>query len=257
MRRILKGLLALLLVSLLFLLYVLWGLPSRSAVRALERKPPEQTGLMRQREEEARAKGKKAARVQRWIPLGRMSRHLIQATLASEDQNFFGHEGVDWKALQESVEITVKKRRFLRGGSTLTQQLAKNLFFDTRKNPVRKLRELIVAWWLEDDLSKRRILELYLNVIEWGDGVYGAEAAALRWYGKSADALTLEEAAGLVAMIPNPRRINPKASPERHARSQRRVLRLMARAGFIERSVAGMGANPVSDVESEARDNEE
>ncbi len=251
MRRfLLQGALALLLGILIFGIWVLWGLPARSEVSALARRPPGKTGLMRQREEEARSRGRKAGRAQQWVPISRMSRHLLQATLASEDQNFFGHEGVDWKAIQESVEITVKKRRFLRGGSTITQQLAKNLFFDTHKTPTRKIRELTVAWWLEDDLPKRRILEIYLNVIEWGDGVYGAEAAAEHWYGKSAAALTLEESAGLVAMIPNPRRINPKVAPRRHARAARRVLRLMAQAGFIERNVAGLGAEPPDETEA-------
>ena len=123
------------------------------------------------------------------MPLGRISRHLVHAVVAAEDQKFFGHEGVDWDAIKESVEEDRKKRRFARGGSTITQQLAKNLFFTTHKSPVRKLRELVVARWLETDLSKARILELYLNVIEWGDGVYGAQAAAQRYYGKSASAL--------------------------------------------------------------------
>ena len=110
--------------------------------------------------------------------------------IAAEDQNFFGHEGVDWEAIQESVEKNVEKGRFARGGSTITQQLAKNLFFGTRKSVTRKLRELVVTRWLEEDLSKRRILALYLNVIEWGDGVYGCEAAARRYYGKPASDLT-------------------------------------------------------------------
>ena len=173
-----------------------------------------------------------------------MSRHLIHAVVSSEDQNFFGHEGVDWKAIQESLEKDVRKRRFARGGSTITQQLAKNLYFGTAKTPVRKLRELVVARWLEDDLTKARILALYLNVIEWGDGVYGCEAAARHWYGKSAAALAETEAAGLAAMIPNPRRINPRVSPDRHQRATQRVLWLMAMAGYIGRDVAGLGAEP-------------
>ena len=114
--------------------------------------------------------------------------------LSAEDQNFFGHEGVDWDAIQKSLEKDVEKRRFVRGGSTITQQLAKNLYFGTHKTVTRKLRELIVARWLESDLTKAHILALYLNVIEWGDGVYGCEAAARRWYGKSASALSAPEA---------------------------------------------------------------
>src|SRR5207237_1085150 len=128
--------------------------------------------------------------------------------------------------------------------STITQQLAKNLFFTTYKNPVRKLREFVVARWLEDDLTKARILELYLNVIEWGDGVYGCDAAARRYYGKPAALLDETEAAGLAAMVPSPRRINPRTNAKRHAAAQRRVLWLMARVGYVKRNVAGLRATP-------------
>jgi monofunctional biosynthetic peptidoglycan transglycosylase len=162
--------------------------------------------------------------------------------IAAEDQKFFGHEGVDWEAIQDSVGRNFEKRRFARGGSTITQQLAKNLYFGTARTPQRKLRELIVTRWLEADLSKARILALYLNVIEWGDGVYGCEAAARRWYGKPAAALTASEAAGLAAMIPNPRRLNPAVAKARHERATRRVLWLMGMAGYLSR--AGLGAEP-------------
>ena len=231
-----------------YVVYVLAGLPPRAEVRALAAKDPGPTSLMRQREAEARARGRSLRTVQVWIPLQQVSRSLIQAVIASEDQKFFGHEGVDWNAIQESVEANVKKGRAVRGGSTITQQLAKNLFFDTRRSLTRKLRELIVAWWLEQDLSKVRILALYLNVIEWGDGVYGCEAAARAYYGKSAADLLPIEAAGLVAMIPNPRRINPVVSPARFARAQKRVLWLMASAGYIEKEVAGLGTEPPPEV---------
>jgi monofunctional glycosyltransferase len=222
--------------------YVWMGMPARADVRALAASNPGTTGVMRQRDEEARAAGRTPRRLQTWVPIARMSRHLVHAVLSSEDQKFFGHQGVDWDAIEKSVEEDRKQGRFARGGSTITQQLAKNLYFTTHKSLVRKLRELFVARWLEDDLSKRRILELYLNVIEWGDGVYGAEAAAQRYYGKPASALDPDEAAGLAAMIPNPRRINPRVDPRRFARAQRRVVWLMAHAGYLSRS--GLGAEP-------------
>ena len=234
-----------------YVIYVLAGLPARNEVGTLARRNPGKTGVMRQREEEAKAKGRLPRAVQTWVPLERVSRNLIQAVIASEDQKFFGHDGVDWQAIQESVEANVTKRQPLRGGSTITQQLAKNLFFDTRKSLTRKVRELIVTHWLEQYLSKGRILALYLNVIEWGDGIYGCEAAARSYYDKSASELTVTEAAGLVAMIPNPRRINPLVSPARHARAQRRVLWLMAGAGYIEKEVAGLGAEPPSELAEE------
>jgi monofunctional biosynthetic peptidoglycan transglycosylase len=244
-RRFWKRILLVVVLALLaFGAFVFFGLPARSEVRALVRKTPDRTALMRQREREAKAKGRTARRAQTLVPISRMSRWLIQAVIASEDQNFFGHQGVDWAALQESVEKNLEKHRFARGGSTITQQLAKNLYFGTEKSLTRKLRELLVTRWIEDELTKRRILELYLNVIEWGDGVYGAEAAARRYYGKAAADVDATEAAGLAAMIPNPRRINPLVDPARHARAQKRVLWLMAGAGFLEKTAAGLGSEP-------------
>ena len=233
------------------LAWVWLGLPARSEVRALATTNPARTRLMEQRAEEARAKGRKARVAHSWVPLARVSRHLIHAVLASEDQGFFGHEGVDWKAIEESIERNVERRRFARGGSTITQQLAKNLYFGTRKSLVRKVRELVVTRWLEGDLSKARILALYLNLIEWGDGVYGCEAAARHWYGKPASDLPAAEAAGLAAMIPNPRRLNPRVNAARHERATRRVLWLMGQAGYIGRDVAGLGAEPPPEAVAE------
>ena len=238
---------AVLLVVIAGLLYAGWvvaGLPSRAEVRALARTNPSVTSLMRQREEEARRAHRPYRRVQAWVPIWSVSRHLIHAVIAAEDQKFFGHEGVDWEAIKKSVETDRARGGFVRGGSTITQQLAKNLFFTTEKSITRKLRELVVARWLEGDLTKKRILELYLNVIEWGDGIYGAQAAARRYYAKPVSDLEAVEAAGLAAMIPNPRRINPLVDPRRHARAERRVLWLMASAGYIERDAAGLGTEP-------------
>jgi monofunctional biosynthetic peptidoglycan transglycosylase len=233
-------------------LYVWWGMPSRAEVRALAHDNPGLTSVMRQREDEARHAGRTPRSLRTWVPMGRISRHLVHAVVAAEDQKFFGHEGVDWDAIKESVEVNRARHRFARGGSTITQQLAKNLFFTTHKSLVRKLRELFVARWLEEDLSKRRILELYLNVIEWGDGLYGCQAAARRYYGKDCATLGPEEAAGLAAMIPNPRRLNPLVSASRHARAQRRVMWLMANAGYLARQ--GLGAEPPPEVVEEDED---
>jgi monofunctional glycosyltransferase len=242
LRLLLRFLLAAVIGVIALAAYVWIGLPGRGDVRALATANPETTGVMRQREAEARKAGRPVRRTQSWVPISRMSRHLVHAVLSSEDQKFFGHEGVDWEALEKAAQEDRKKGRLARGGSTITQQLAKNLFFTTHKSLVRKIRELIVARWLEDDLSKRRILELYLNVIEWGDGVYGAQAAAQRYYGKPASALDVDEAAGLAGMVPNPRTINPRVDPRRFARAQKRVLWLMAHAGYLSRS--GLGAEP-------------
>jgi monofunctional biosynthetic peptidoglycan transglycosylase len=224
-----------------YALHVWSGLPERSEIGALARINPDETSIMRQRFREALRSKRRPTRVQYWVPLSRVSRHLIVAVIEAEDPKFFGHEGVDWDAVRESIEQNVKKRRFARGASTITQQLAKNLFFTTRKSITRKAREFFVARWIDDELSKRRILEIYLNVIEWGDGIYGCEAAARVYYGKSAALLTNSEAAGLTAMIPSPLRINPRVNPERHARAQRRILRLMARSD-VNRQARSLGA---------------
>jgi len=164
--------------------------------------------------------------------------------LAAEDQRFYQHHGLDLRRIAGALVANIRAGGIAQGGSTITQQLAKNVFFSTRKSLTRKLREFIVTRWLEDDLKKTRILEIYLNVIEWGDGVYGCEAAARRYYGKSAAELSPDEAAGLAAMIPNPRRINPRIDPARHARAQRRVEWLMARAGYVRRDLGKLGAEP-------------
>jgi len=224
------------------------GLPPRANVRSLAKERPGKTALMRQREQEARQEDRKVRVSHQWVPLSRVSTHLLHAVLASEDQRFFGHDGLDWTALRESVEDNVERGRLWRGGSTLTQQLAKNLFFGTSRTVVRKARELVVTRWIEADLTKVRILTLYVNVIEWGDGIYGCEGAALHWYGKRASFLTMEEAAGLAAMIPNPRRINPKANPRWFERARGRVLGLMKRSGYIGGDVAGLGAAPPAEA---------
>ena len=182
---------------------------------------------MRQREQEAKTAGRPASFQQSWVPLSRMSKHLIHAVLASEDQKFFGHEGVDWDAMEKALDNDRRARRFARGGSTITQQLAKNLFLTTEKSLVRKLREVVVARWLEEDLGKRRILELYLNVIEWGDGIYGVDAASRAYFGAPASALGPTESALLAAAIINPRVHNPARPTTRLIRRQQLILRRM------------------------------
>jgi len=256
-RLVVRGLVAGLIGLLALAGYVWAGLPARKAVRRLARETPTETSLMRQRAREAERGGRKARTDKAWVPLGRISRHLIHAVITAEDARFFGHEGVDWEAIRESAERNLERGRFARGGSTITQQLAKNLYFTTDKSLIRKLRELVVARWLEADLRKTRILELYLNLIEWGNGVYGCEAAARRYYGRSAASLDETTAAGLAAMIPNPRRLNPVVNPRRHARAQQRVLWLMARAGYTRAAVSGLGTEPPPPVEVEETEPDE
>ena len=137
---------------------------------------------MRQRDAEAREAGRKPRRLQKTVPLSAISKNLIHAVLSAEDPNFFGHEGIDWDAVKDSIETNIEKGRYARGGSTITQQLAKNLFYTTNKSLIRKAREAVVATWMERDLSKKRIIEIYLNVIEWGEarGGLGPERRGAR-----------------------------------------------------------------------------
>ena len=186
--------------------YVYLTLPD---VRPLRTSNPTTTAFMELRDQEARARGKSPRRVQRWVTYNRMSRSLTRAVLVAEDDAFWQHEGLDVEQLQESLEADWASGSFTRGGSTITQQLAKNLYLSPSKNPLRKFKELIIARRLEAELTKSRILELYLNVIEWGDGIYGAEAAARTYFGGSAASLAPAESAILAGAIINPRVLNP------------------------------------------------
>ncbi len=196
-------------------------------VRPLKTSNPTTTAFMDLRDREARAKGQTPRRVQQWVSYTRISPDLTRAVLVAEDDAFWQHEGVDFEQLQESIETDWARGRLIRGGSTITQQLAKNLYLSPSKNPLRKLRELVIARRLEAELKKSRILELYLNVIEWGDGVYGVESAARAYFQKSAAELGPSEAALLAAGIANPRLFNPARPTSRLIRRQRLILRRM------------------------------
>jgi monofunctional biosynthetic peptidoglycan transglycosylase len=189
-------------------LFEWWSLPD---VRGLASAPPAPTALMRLRAAEAAARGRPAVRRQLWRPLVVISPHLRHAVVVAEDAGFYGHAGVDFAELREASLRNLRRGRLARGGSTLTMQLARTLYLSPRKTPLRKLREVLIAWRLEGALSKDRILELYLNVVEWGDGIYGAEAAARHYFGKGAGNLTSREAATLAARLPSPRRMSGEA----------------------------------------------
>lgn len=196
-------------------------------VRELKIANPSRTAFMELREQEAHARGTPSKHVQRWVGYSRISAHLKRAVLVAEDDAFWQHEGIDFEQLQESIEVDIAKGRLVRGASTITQQLAKNLYLSPARNPIRKFRELIIARRLEAELSKARIFELYLNVIEWGDGIYGADAAARAYFGLSAAALGAEDAALLAAAIVNPRLLNPGRPTPRLLRRQQLILRRM------------------------------
>ncbi len=207
------------------------SLPNNS-LQKFRRTNPFRTALMEQRSEEAASQGKTLKINQTWVPLARMSPFLIHAVIVSEDGTFYEHDGVDWYEMEKSIQKNIEKGKAARGGSTITQQLAKNLFLSTSKNPLRKVKELIIALRMERILSKKRILELYLNVIEWGNGTYGAEAAARKYFGKPASDLTRDEAVRLAAVIPSPLKHQPNLD-SRYVQRRAEIISLrMAARGY-------------------------
>jgi monofunctional glycosyltransferase len=219
--RVLAGILA---VAFAFLAYVWLTLPD---VRSLKTQNPSSTAFMDLRAREAAARGAHPRRVHQWVSYNRISPELKRAVLVAEDDAFWQHEGVDFEQLQESIETDWSRGRFIRGGSTITQQLAKNLYLSPSRDPVRKLRELVIARRLEAELKKARILELYLNVIEWGDEIFGVEAAARTYFGVTAASLGTNESALLAAAIVNPRLLNPGRPSSRLLKRQQLILRRM------------------------------
>ncbi len=224
------------------------GYEAIMAVRVwrLRSQNPASTSLIDTRANETQEKGQQPRREQVWVPLDKISPNLQRAVLAGEDTNFVTHHGFDYQAIQKAWEQGQKEAAkeatkegenddwipnlpdFKRGASTISQQLAKNLYLSSQRSFVRKGQEAILTVMIERFLTKRRILELYLNEIEWGDGIYGAEAAAQHYFRKPAIALNTNEAAFLSAMIPNPRTVfNPQVNPRRVARRQRIILRGM------------------------------
>ena len=167
---------------------------------------PGTTAFQSQRLDEARQKNPKAELRHQWLPYEKISMHLKRAVIAAEDDKFVDHEGFDWEGIQKALEKNQRKGKVVAGGSTISQQLAKNLFLSPSKTPWRKAQEAAITLMLEAVWDKRRILEVYLNVVEWGEGVFGAEAAARRYYGVSAAQLSAEQAARLAVMLPAPRR---------------------------------------------------
>lgn len=214
---------------LLFLQYL--ALPNNS-LQSLRKNNPGKTAMMVQRRDEASSANKQFAIQQNWVPMSRISRHLMNAVIVSEDGMFYEHEGVDWYEVGESIEKNFEKGKAARGGSTISQQLSKNLYLSTSKDPVRKLKELVITLRMERMLSKRRILEIYLNVIEWGDGVFGAEAAAKKFFGKSAAQLSREEAAQMAAVIPSPRKHQPNVMSRYVVRRSSIILSRMSARGM-------------------------
>jgi monofunctional biosynthetic peptidoglycan transglycosylase len=166
---------------------------------------PQSTAFMRTQLVRLQEKNPSIRLQHKWVPYNRISNNLKRAIIASEDANFAEHEGVDWEALQKAYAKNAKKGKVVSGGSTITQQLAKNLFLSGERSYLRKVEEMLITFMLEMMMDKRRIFEIYLNVVEWGNGVFGAEAASQRYFGVSAASLGPQEASRLAVMLPNPR----------------------------------------------------
>ena len=222
--------LGLLLIFVLIFLLEYLTLPD---VKNLQKENPETTSLIQTRNKEYEKEGKKPREYHMWVPYGQISPYLKKAILVGEDINFFTHSGIDLEEMKESLKIDWKKKKFSRGASTITQQLAKNLFLSPSKNPLRKLKEILIAFRLEKALSKRRIFELYLNLVEWGDGIYGCEAASRSYFGKSSSDLTPDEAICLATSLPFPRKYPPTSDARRFERRRKIILNRMLQYGFI------------------------
>lgn len=218
--------------------WIAWEWLTFPDVARLAKERPATTAFMERRKEELRARGESDELKWTWVSYGRIAPALRRGVLVAEDNAFYEHQGVDVKAMREALERDWKRRRITHGGSTITQQLAKNLYLSPSRNPVRKVREYFIARALERHLTKKRILEIYLNVVEFGERVYGAEAAARHYFGKPASSLTTREAALLAGALPNPRLMNP-GKPNRRLRARQQMIlsRLRRWGGLFEHEV--------------------
>jgi len=184
--------------------------------------------------EKASKEKKKSYRVyQVWTPFSKISPYLVKAVLIAEDDKFWKHEGFDYEAIQKAIEKDLKAKKFRVGGSTITQQLARNLYLSPEKSIIRKISEAVITWRMEQTLSKRRILELYLNVVEWGNGIFGVEAASRHYYGKPSSELTPEEAARLASVLPNPRKYNPLGDQRYVINRSNLIYSIMIQRGIV------------------------
>lgn len=235
------------LLSLMALFIYLVSLPY---VPRLKTRNPSSTALMERRNQEARAAGRKLRSQWTWRPLSQVSPNLIHAVLLSEDDRFYQHSGFDFEQIREALRRDWAKHRYAYGGSTITQQLARTLYLSPRKSLLRKSKEALITVWLEHSLSKRRILELYLNVVEWGPGIYGADAAAQHYFHKTSLELTPDEAVALTSILPSPRRWSPTSEKGFMARRRTRLLERMETAGYLPvvLSTSTVGGDPYSTV---------
>jgi len=202
-------------------------------VSILRKVNPKKSAFMEYREKEWKQQGRKKKIVQQWVPLSQVSPYVVKAVIIAEDDKFWSHDGFDFEAMQKALEKDLKHKKFKAGGSTISQQLAKNLFLSPSKNPMRKLKEAVLTWRLERTLSKKRIIEIYLNLVEWGDGLFGIEAAAQHYYGRPASDLSAVEASKLAAALPNPRRYSPTGGGRYISYRSDAIYQIMAKRGIV------------------------
>jgi monofunctional biosynthetic peptidoglycan transglycosylase len=199
----------------------------------LRKENPKKTALMEYRERAYKEKKKRYRMDQNWVSLSKISPYLIKAVLIAEDDKFWRHEGFDYEAIQKAIEKDLKAKKFKSGGSTISQQLARNLFLSPEKFLIRKISEAIITWRMEKVLSKKRILELYLNVAEWGEGIFGVDAASRHYFGKPSSELTPEEAARLASVLPNPRKYNPVGDQRYVINRSNLIYSIMIQRGIV------------------------
>jgi monofunctional biosynthetic peptidoglycan transglycosylase len=223
------------------LVHEIWVWPD---VAGLARQRPATTAFMERYRAEQRARGRSDRIEWRWVSYGAIAPSLKRAVLVAEDANFFAHRGFDFSEIEKAVREALEEGERPRGASTISQQLAKNLWLSPSRNPYRKLKEAALTWQLERRLDKRRILELYLNTAEFGPGLFGAEAASRRYFGKAAADLRDAEAAQLAASLPNPARWHPGAASRAYQRRVASILRRMDRADFLSKPIGGLAPHP-------------
>jgi monofunctional biosynthetic peptidoglycan transglycosylase len=219
--------------TLLFFLLAVVFILSMPRISELKANPPRKTAFMEHQEQEWRKEGKTLRIQQIWVPLAQVSPYLTKAVIIAEDDKFWTHEGFDVEAIQKAIEKDLKARRFKFGGSTISQQLTRNLFLSPDKTLLRKLREALITWRMERVLSKRRILELYLNVVEWGEGIFGIEAASRFYFGKPARDLNPEESARLAAVLPNPKKYRPTGNQPYVMNRTKVIYNIMVKRGIV------------------------
>ncbi len=223
-------------IFMLFLLFMLACVAFYSLypdIAKLKRVNPGKTAFMEYREQEWKSKGKTMKIQRKWVSFSHISPYVVKAVIISEDDKFWSHKGFDFEAMEKALEKDLEQGMFKFGGSTISQQLVKNLYLSPSKNPLRKLTEALITWRMERTLSKRRILELYLNVAEWGEGLFGVEAASLHYFGKPASSLGPEEAARLAAVLPNPRRYKANGTSRFVQKRTQLIYHIMVRRGIV------------------------